>query len=112
MPSMSSIHQIFGSILKLRFTSKDYGKEIMEVSDSLVDMTMQLYEKAKAKLLPTPAKFHYIFNLRDVSRVFQGVMSVDKSVSKKPTNTSSTPHEHLMNAAFTPDEHPSNATWN
>lgn len=34
-----------------------------------VPMTIDLWKEVSEKMLPTPAKFHYVFSLRDVSQV-------------------------------------------
>lgn len=96
MPSMASINQIFGAILALRFNGTDFKQDVMDNVAQLVPATMDLYTKAFNKLLPTPAKFHYIFNLRDVSRVFQGMMTVPKGIAQRPSNTVRTPPEFLV----------------
>lgn len=41
----------------------------------MVDGTIEIYNRIAEELRPTPAKFHYLFNLRDVSKVFQGILT-------------------------------------
>lgn len=48
---------------------------ITKLGESVVEATIMLYNRIQTskELLPTPAKSHYIYNLRDISKVFQGI---------------------------------------
>lgn len=50
-------------------------KSITNLKDNIISSTIELYYKVQSskELLPTPAKSHYIYNLRDLSKVFQGI---------------------------------------
>ena len=82
-PSVRSIENIYGRILTLLFNPKKYSQEIIAVKDMLTDATISLWDIVQRKLLPTPTKFHYIFNIRELSRVFQGMCGVAQNLEFK-----------------------------
>ena len=75
-PSQRSIENIYGRILEAVFNPKKYSPDVVGMRNVLVDTTISVWEEVKRKLLPTPAKFHYVFTMRELSRVFQGIFTV------------------------------------
>ncbi|XP_010014835.1 PREDICTED: dynein heavy chain 1, axonemal, partial [Nestor notabilis] len=52
---------------------------VKDLNEPLVDATIGVYLTITSQLLPTPAKSHYTFNLRDLSKVFQGMLMAEPS---------------------------------
>lgn len=77
-PSTAAINNIFGNIVGGRFSADHFAAEVVEGSKKLVPMTISLWNDVKAKMLPTPAKFHYLFNMRELSKVFQGMVFANR----------------------------------
>jgi hypothetical protein len=50
---------------------------LLNLSDKLVMSSIEVYKTVCASLLPTPSKSHYTFNLRDLSKVFQGMLMME-----------------------------------
>lgn len=80
-----SVEGIYGPIIKHQFKAKYFTPEVNKAIETLTKATIAMWEKVKATMLPTPAKFHYIFNMRDLSRIFKGILQV----KKETINTSS-----------------------
>jgi dynein axonemal heavy chain len=71
-PTNDSLKRIYSSILSTHL--ENFGDSLQSLAPKLTDMTLELYSSVVERLPPTPSKFHYVFNLRDLSRVVEGVL--------------------------------------
>jgi dynein heavy chain, axonemal len=69
-----SMCRIFTSILS-GFLNVS-APQLEGLSQPIVQSSVDIYSRIQKELLPTPLRSHYTFNLRDLSKVFQGMLMV------------------------------------
>ncbi|KAM3865367.1 dynein axonemal heavy chain 6 [Diretmus argenteus] len=82
-PSENSLKQIFKAILG-GFLS-EFSQAVKDCEGQIVDAAVEIYHRMSVDLLPTPAKSHYVFNLRDLSKCFQGMLQCEPSTLNDQT---------------------------
>ncbi|KAL8020331.1 putative AAA+ ATPase domain, dynein heavy chain region D6 P-loop domain-containing protein [Plasmopara halstedii] len=70
-PTKQVLRHIYGSIVTTYF--RNFSNDIQSIGIGLIDGLLAFFEFIVEKLPPTPSKFHYIFNLRDLGCVCEGL---------------------------------------
>lgn len=81
---MDALKTIYHNILVQHVTINGFTTHIQKCSEKVVACTVQLHQKVASTFLPTAIKFHYIFNLRDLSNIFQGLLFATPDCVKTP----------------------------
>ncbi|XP_074979886.1 dynein axonemal heavy chain 2 isoform X4 [Caretta caretta] len=91
-PTEPQIRRIFGTMLNQKL--QNFEEAVKPLGNIATEATVELYHGVVQKFLPTPAKIHYLFNLRDISKVFQGMLRAHKDFhDTKPSLTRLWIHE-------------------
>lgn len=83
-PIEDSLNHIYNSILVTHMKDCNYQfdssgdpennlRHITTISKKITAATLSVYNTILHTLSPTPSRFHYLFNLRDLSRVYEGL---------------------------------------
>ena len=74
--SRNSLSHVFSTIMDSFFSG--FVPEVSALTSSVVDATLSVYMSIQASLRPTPSRSHYTYNLRDLSKVVEGIVQASK----------------------------------
>ncbi|XP_078230912.1 dynein axonemal heavy chain 17 isoform X3 [Callithrix jacchus] len=83
-PGQEALTTIYSTILTQHLAFRSVSMATQRISSQLVAAALALHQKIAATFLPTAIKFHYVFNLRDLSNIFQGLLFSMAEVLKTP----------------------------
>ena len=70
LPSKKTLSFVYTTMLTHHFAA--FSPAIQELVPKIIKATIELHDSVSLKFIPSSKKFHYNFNLRDLSAVFQG----------------------------------------
>uniref|UniRef100_A0A452UE75 Dynein axonemal heavy chain 17 n=1 Tax=Ursus maritimus TaxID=29073 RepID=A0A452UE75_URSMA len=83
-PGQEALPTIYSTILAQHLAFRSVPTAVQRVSSQLVASALALHQKVTATFLPTAIKFHYVFNLRDLSNIFQGLLFSTGEILRTP----------------------------
>ena len=79
VPPVETILNIYGQMMKGRFPAASFQGNFSSFVKKIPSLTIELWKFVRTKMLPSPAKFMYVWNMRELARVFQGILRTPKS---------------------------------
>uniref|UniRef100_A0A8C5QHE5 Dynein axonemal heavy chain 11 n=1 Tax=Leptobrachium leishanense TaxID=445787 RepID=A0A8C5QHE5_9ANUR len=73
-PTNDALETIFSKVLSFHFQQHVFSPSILRTGTAVIQAAMWLNQRMVQNFLPTAIKFHYIFNLRDIACIFQGIL--------------------------------------
>uniref|UniRef100_A0A3B5KZ59 Dynein, axonemal, heavy chain 9 n=1 Tax=Xiphophorus couchianus TaxID=32473 RepID=A0A3B5KZ59_9TELE len=85
-PGAEALSTIYSSILSQHLSGEGFSSALQKSSSTLVQLALALHQRVSSTFLPTAVKFHYVFNLRDLSNIFQGILFSTSKCMKSPAD--------------------------
>ncbi|XP_011359187.1 dynein heavy chain 14, axonemal [Pteropus vampyrus] len=79
-PPQCALHTIFQAHLGIYFSINNFAADVQKCKDQIISCSLAVYYQVCQSMLPTPAKCHYMFNLRDMFKLLLGLLQAEKSV--------------------------------
>ncbi|KAF0872636.1 DYH9 protein, partial [Crocuta crocuta] len=73
-PGEDALASIYGTILTQHLKLGHFPESLQKSSPQLINLALTFHQKIATTFLPTAIKFHYVFNLRDLANIFQGIL--------------------------------------
>ncbi|XP_077869744.1 dynein beta chain, ciliary-like [Saccoglossus kowalevskii] len=85
-PGQDALKAIYSSILSQHLLLNSFPQALQKMAVTIVDGALEVHKKVTSTFLPTAVKFHYVFNLRDLSNIFQGFLFSMPDCLKAPVD--------------------------
>ncbi|EGD79180.1 outer dynein arm heavy chain beta [Salpingoeca rosetta] len=84
-PGDAALTTIYTQLLTGHLKNAGFSKSVLSKAvEPTITAAIKIHTKASSTFLPTAIKFHYVFNLRDLTNVFQGIAFSTGDTFKTP----------------------------